>query len=280
MSKLILTALLMVATTGFAQQKPKFAGNYQGTLGMFSINLHLVAGPHGSLSGTMDSLSQRVYGLPCTDFEVENQHLRFSVPKVSGTWAGVLSADGSSLSGKWDQHLPSGPMTLNFTRVGTTADASSRLVSQGGSPVAGKAQFDDSEHTIAIPRPDGVTVIFTRKDIKVNGFHRVNFVLLHKKGSVARFALKTLQPRPGSDSVSGAGEEFLYESGGLIYDSGFGTSNILESPGALRAKQLSQIVIAAVDDVRRIEGHEDFKPDGYKEIKRVSQYRLHSDGSF
>ena len=55
--------------------------------------------------------------------------------------------------------------------------------------------------------------------------------------------------------MSGGGVEFLREGGGMIYDSGMGTNSDMQvnSP-VLTAKQLSQIAVAAVADVRRGSG--------------------------
>ena len=80
--------------------------------------------------------------------------------------------------------------------------------------------------------------------------------------------------------MSGGGVEFLREGGGIIYDSGMGTNSDMQvnSP-VLTAKQLSQIAVAAVADVRKVPGHESFTPPGYNTLKEISQYRLRSDGS-
>jgi len=85
-------------------------------------------------------------------------------------------------------------------------------------------------------------------------------------------------PRAGG-SISGGGEEFLLDGGGIIYDSGMGGSNLQENPQVLLAKQLSKITVDAVADVRQVPGHENFAPPGYNSLKEISQYRLRSDGS-
>src|SRR5215469_18229578 len=81
-------------------------------------------------------------------------------------------------------------------------------------------------------------------------------------------------------SLSGGGEEFLREGGGINYDSGMGTNPDMQvnSP-VLTAKQLSKIAVDAVADVRQVPGHENFTPPGYNTLKEISQYRLRSDGS-
>ena len=155
-----------------------------------------------------------------------------------------------------------------------------------GSPVAESTtpasaiHFDDATHTITVPRADGVTVTFAGDDVKIAGFHRQNFIVRHQKGSAGRFLEGTVEhsSRAGG-SISGGGEEFLRDGGGIIYDSGMGGVNLQENPQVLLAKQLSQVAVAAVADVRQVPGHENFAPPGYNTLKEISQYRLRSDGS-
>jgi hypothetical protein len=80
--------------------------------------------------------------------------------------------------------------------------------------------------------------------------------------------------------LSGGGEEFLREGGGIIDDAGMGTNQDMQvnSP-VLTAKQLSKIAVDAVADVRQVPGRENFTPPGYNTPKEISQYRLRSDGS-
>ena len=156
-------------------------------------------------------------------------------------------------------------------------------------PVPAKAQgttaaeihFDDATHAITVPRPDGVIVTFVGEDVKIAHFRKLNYILRHQKGSPGRFFERTLGHSDAvGGSLSGGGVEFLREGGGIIYDSGMGTNSDMQvnSP-VLTAKQLSQVAVDAVVDVRRVPGHENFTPPGYNTLKEISQYRLRSDGS-
>ena len=377
-----LSALLLIATLGFAQQKTDISGDYVGILGPLHVKLHVVAGRDGALAGTVDSPDQNMFGLPCTDFLVNGQALSFNVPMVRGTWVGFVGSDGATLSGMWNQ---GSPVPLNLTRV-ATANATNAVTSgtasaptgagevkwddyvfkfnpsgtmaqvfeggkvvgtiltmngdqqviplpgtdsdklkksfadykafnarshggsssaaattaaspaPSGSPPATTASsappggsetpasaihFDDATHTVTVPRPDGVTVTFVGEDVKIAGFRRLNYILRHQKGSAGRFFEHTLgHPDSAGGSLSGGGVEFLREGGGIIYDSGMGTNSDMQvnSP-VLTAKQLSQIAVAAVADVRKVPGHENFAPPGYNTLKEISQYHLRSDGS-
>ena len=387
-----LSGLLLIAALGFAQQKPDLTGDYAGVLAPLHVKLHLVASHDGTITGTVDSPDQNLYGLQCANFHINGQSLSFDVPMVHGTWIGFVSGDGSTLSGMWNH---GSPMPLNLTRVaaaaaGTSSGAASSQagpgevkwddyvfkfnpsgsmaqVYEGGkvvgtiltmngqqqvlplpgtdadklkksfedykafaarshsgssqagavtaaappepaapamaappmepsptavaatsslSPVkevatpASAIRFDESAHTITVPRPDGVTVTFVGQDVKIAGLYGRGFILRHQKGSVGRFMESNVEhsTRAGG-SISGGGVEFLYETGGLIYDSGMGSYNLQENPQIRTAKQLSQVAVAAVADVRQVPGHESFTPPGYNTLKDISQYRLRSDGS-
>ena len=361
---------------GLAQQKPNFGGDYTGALGPIHVKLHLIAGPDGNVSGTVDSPDEGMSGLQCTDFHIDGQALSFHVPMVRGTWTEFISSDGTSLSGMWNQGSPT---ALNFTRVTLAPEAAStearevkwddytfkflpggqmaqvfeggKVVGtimtmngqqqviplpgpdadklkksfedwkisnarshsagnssgtftttapsprqQPGSPVtetkspslpvggtgitASTVRFDEATHAITVPRPDGVTVTSVGEDVKIGGFNRVNYIVRHQKGGPGRFLESNVvhSTRAGA-SLSGGGEEFLLEGGGIIYDSGMGSYNLQENGQIRKAKQLSQIAVDAVADVRKIAGHENFAPPGYKTLVEISHYRLRSDGS-
>jgi len=389
----VLSACLLAVSLGFAQQKPAVAGDFAGLLlGQYHVKLHLIAGPDGTLTGTVDSPDVGLLGMQCTDIHVNGQTLRFSVPMVNGTWSGSIDANGAMLSGVWNQ---GGPTPLNLARIAPASTATSNppppqaglaaapaavavpeksfddggfrfnvngvkygsgfvgsvvvseLVTgqnqqvgtilliqsgpnyapllQSGSPYAKRAMeifqqhlgsagansppphvssnanpsappvggsatsvsaihFDEATQNITVPRPNGLTVTFVGQrytDVRVAGFHSLNFIIRHQKAGLGRFAERSLgHSDAAGGSLSGGGEEFLIEGGGLIYDSGMGTNMDMQvdSP-VLTAKQLSQIAVDAVADVRQIPGHEAFTPPGYKALKAISQYRLRSDGS-
>ena len=170
--------------------------------------------------------------------------------------------------------------TASPAPAASSASTSPSATAEENAPAAGPIHFDDATHTITVPRPEGVTVTFVGEDVKIAGFHRQTYILRHQKGSAGRFMESTVvHPSRAGGSISGGGEEFLLEGGGLIYDSGMGGYNLQENSQVLLAKQLSKIAVDAVADVRQIQGHESFAPPGYNTLKEVSQYRLRSDGS-
>lgn len=378
--------MVFIGTVAYAQN-PTSAGDYTGMLGPYHVKLHLVAGPGGGLTGTVDNADTGMVGVPCENIRVEGQTLSFTVPRVPGTWTGFVSADGNSLSGMWSQGA--NPMTLNFTRssgnsqdgapagpaganaqgevtwdnyvfrflsggsmaqvyqggklVGTiiTVNGQQRVTalpgtdaaklqksyadyqafsarSHGAAPATaitvaatepgaapalpaapaavseamsaslgfandGKAdparvKFDGK--TVTVPRSDGMVVAFAGEDVTIGSGNGPMYVLRHKKGSVGRTFEQALEHRNAvGGGIAGGGIEFLYAKGGLIYDSGMGGYDLQESPGVRTAKQLALVAVDAVDAVRQVAGHADFKPTSYDALKQVSQYRLRSDGS-
>jgi hypothetical protein len=160
------------------------------------------------------------------------------------------------------------------------AGTASPATPASGETIAAEIRFDEAAHAVMVPRPDGVTVTFVGEDVKIAGFQKQNFIVRHQRGGAGRLLEHSvLHPNRAGGSVSGGGEEFLYEGGGIIYDSGMGGNNLQENRQVLLAKQLSQVAVDAVADVRKIAGHENFAPPGYNTLKEISQYRLRSDGS-
>ena len=134
--------------------------------------------------------------------------------------------------------------------------------------------------TVTVPRSDGMLVTFAGDDVTIGGANGPMYVLRRKKASVGRAFEQSLDHRNAvGGGIAGGGIEFLRAGGGLIYDSGMGGYNVQESPGVRTAKQLALVAVDAIDAVRQIPGHADFKPSGYNALKDVSQYRLRSDGS-
>jgi CubicO group peptidase (beta-lactamase class C family) len=112
----VLLGICMFATvpiTAAAQAKPSIAGDYTGTLGPLRVQLHLKVDAALAITGTLDSPNQGALGIPCADFHLDGETLRFSVPAVHGSWKGAVSADGKMLTGTWDQGSPT---PLVFTR--------------------------------------------------------------------------------------------------------------------------------------------------------------------
>jgi hypothetical protein len=116
-----LTIVALVPIAADAQQKSNVVGDFAGMLGPLHVKVHVMAASDGKLSCTVDSPDQGMVGLPCADFQVNGQAVSFKVPSVGGTYSGLISSDGSSVSGMWSQGTPT-PLTV--TRISATSAAS------------------------------------------------------------------------------------------------------------------------------------------------------------
>jgi len=125
----------------------------------------------------------------------------------------------------------------------------SGLLPAGSSgPTASPARFDDANHTIRVVRPEGVMVTFVENDVDIAGIQSQSYILQHQKDAAGRFLEHSIaHPNAAGGSLSGGGEEFLRERGGIVYDSGIKTEQEMQvSHQVLLAKQLSQVVVDAV----------------------------------
>ena len=125
----ILFAVLCAASFSVAQpSNGKPTGDYAGMLGPYHIKLHLNTAPDGSLTATVDSPDANIFGIPCANFSLNGPALSFNVPMVKGTWSGMVSGDGSTLTGMWMQAMQGAqtqPAPLNFTRGNGATDTAS-----------------------------------------------------------------------------------------------------------------------------------------------------------
>ncbi len=111
--RLMLTLMVLAPIALSAHQPPAIVGDYAGSLGSLRAKLHLRLDPDGRLTATLDSQDQGAW-VPCRDVHFDGKSLSFTTPTVRGSWKGTVSADGTSLTGTWQQPGNSGP--LNFVR--------------------------------------------------------------------------------------------------------------------------------------------------------------------
>lgn len=187
----------------------------------------------------------------------------------------VPGSDAQALQKSYDDYRVFAARSHSPQAPGMTDDRASNV------PKAMDIRFDDIAKSITVPRPDGTFVTFIGNDIRISGKIRgTGYLLRPQSGTIRRALEKSLaHPHASGGTPMGDGVEYLRESGGLIYDSGMGGYNLQEDRGVLKAKQLSQTAIDAVEAVRQMPGHEDFTPTGYETLKQVAAYKLRSDGS-
>ena len=97
---------------------PAISGTWAGVLAVSGLRLPLVfnieAAP-GWEGSTLDSPGQGVKGIPISSVRLiagEPPALRFAVSVISAYFEGILSGEGESLSGSWNQGGSSLPLTL------------------------------------------------------------------------------------------------------------------------------------------------------------------------
>jgi hypothetical protein len=114
--------LLVLASPGSAQRQPKPSGHWEGTIqvpGMeMVVEVDLQSSGMAAFSGTFGQPVQGIKGLPLSTVVVEGKNVRFVVRggDAPATFDGVLSDDGTSISGKVEQGGHTVPFTL--TRSG------------------------------------------------------------------------------------------------------------------------------------------------------------------
>jgi hypothetical protein len=121
---LVLAVLLLVTASSLrAQTAADPSGHWEGTIQMqpnmeVKIEIDLAKNSKGDLAGTFGQPAQQVKGIPLSTVAAEGRSVRFAVKTgpEAATFQGLLSADGTSISGDAAQAGYSVPFTL--TRSG------------------------------------------------------------------------------------------------------------------------------------------------------------------
>ena len=85
---------------------PPVSGDYTGQLGPLHLVLHVLNGPPGALSGSLDSPDQGANGIPCEGFSLAGTTFSFKSAAVGGSYTGTVSPDGKVITGTWSQGTP------------------------------------------------------------------------------------------------------------------------------------------------------------------------------
>jgi hypothetical protein len=237
----------------------------------------------GKLVGMIHTMNgeQQVMPLRGTDADKLKKsfadYKAFNASNHSGAVAAAPAASAPAASAAPVAAPASAATPMPTARIGATSAIAADMGTR-----ADPATIRFEGKTITVPRPNGLTVTFVDQDVEIANARMTVATLRHQKGSAGRFMEGAMQSssRAGG-SISGGGEEFLEPGGRILYDSGMGynVNTVQESPISVRVKNLAQVAVAAVDDVRQVPGHEKFTPPGYGDLKEISQWRLRADGS-
>jgi hypothetical protein len=99
----------------------KVAGIWNGVLtaggGSLHLRVNISKTDAGGATGTMDSLDQGAIGIPISGIALKVDKVRFEVRAIGGIYEGTLAADGSTLSGQWQQGGQSLPLNLQKAKA-------------------------------------------------------------------------------------------------------------------------------------------------------------------
>ena len=113
----IVTCICIGAAT-FASAQSRIVGDWEGTLKTpardLRFVLHVTLGDDGAPKATLDSIEQSALGIPVSSITLTGSEVAFGVNAVRGTFAGTLSADGTTMDGVWRQSVE---MPLRLKRV-------------------------------------------------------------------------------------------------------------------------------------------------------------------
>ena len=115
-----LTTLLFVPCLFAASVEGDWKATLQAGPGKLRLALHIVETESGEMSATMDSLDQGAMGLRIDSISLEENKLEFTMNQLSGTYSGIVAADGQSIEGTWTQGPNSSP--LKFERAGANEE--------------------------------------------------------------------------------------------------------------------------------------------------------------
>ena len=112
----VVSAAIQIANT--LQDTPGVEGNWRGALDVSGFKLRLVLKisktADGKLTATVDSLDQSAKDLPVDTITFQDGTLKFEMKRLSASYVGTLSKDGTELTGQFTQ---GGVLPLDFTRV-------------------------------------------------------------------------------------------------------------------------------------------------------------------
>lgn len=100
---LVFAALLLSTPASYAQSADP-SGHWVGTVKMpamqIDVEVDFIKSPSGLFSGTMSHPSEKVFGLPLSKVNVTATSIAFAA-RTDQSFAGMLSADGSTMSGAY-----------------------------------------------------------------------------------------------------------------------------------------------------------------------------------
>jgi hypothetical protein len=103
---------------GSSARAANAAGDWSGAIKIpgktLNLALHVTGSSSSQLTVALESLDQGAMGLQGSNAVLTGNEFSFQIPSVHGSYHGVVSADGKSITGTWSQ---SGTVPLDFTKT-------------------------------------------------------------------------------------------------------------------------------------------------------------------
>jgi hypothetical protein len=113
-------------------------GTWKGRILNLRVVVHIAAASDGSLSGSLDSPDQGATGLVANSVALTGDTLRIDLSSIGARFAGVLTADGNTVSGTWYQGGAVVPVALR--RSSGEGDAEARKPQEPAPPFPYRAE--------------------------------------------------------------------------------------------------------------------------------------------
>lgn len=99
-------SIIIVLLISYSQTFSQISGTWEGTLTFSGVNLRIVFNfeeNEGTVTGTIDSPDQQVYGIAVEEVTVDGNSISLDARSIQGSFKGLLSEDKKSISGNWSQ---------------------------------------------------------------------------------------------------------------------------------------------------------------------------------
>jgi hypothetical protein len=128
-ARLLILAVAALTLTSFCSAQAKLAGDWRGTFEAngvsFDVVWHVVAAPDGTLTSTIDNVTQSIFGIKAKTTTVKGSDVRIEVDDVispngqeinlKGSFDGTLNKEENEVTGSFTQIAPpQDPIQITF----------------------------------------------------------------------------------------------------------------------------------------------------------------------
>jgi hypothetical protein len=155
--KLALPGVFAIVLTPFCNAQANLAGDWQGTLdaggNTMHVAWHVVAGPDGGFTSTLDNIDENVFGIKVKSTTIQGSNISLTVDdqidvngeaiNLRGSFTGTVAQNGSEVNGTWTQEdPPQAPLEVHFVHTPQAASSQPSIVGDwAGTLSAGGAEL-------------------------------------------------------------------------------------------------------------------------------------------